>query len=306
MKILIGFDGSDCSEAALDDLKLAGLPKHVEAVIMSVAEVWLPPPAEGVLITDYAKELQSHPQQFKGWQEDAELVTEAEALVKKAEIRLRTNFPKWNIVPAPTYGSPAWEILAKADEMKADLIIVGSHGRSALGRFFLGSISQKVLTEAQCSVRVARGRIDIDPAPAQLVIGFDGSKGAQAAVEAVSSRHWPEGSRVILAAVTNIPVGFDLPMAPATVPPNGHDWIRELAEESLRTLRTAGLHPEFVSEIGNPKHVLVDIAEKQHATSIFVGANRFGSRVERFLLGSVSAAVAARAHCSVEVVRRLT
>jgi len=46
MKILIGYDGSACSDAALDDLKTAGLPEEVEAVVMSVAEVWLPPPPE--------------------------------------------------------------------------------------------------------------------------------------------------------------------------------------------------------------------------------------------------------------------
>jgi len=49
--------------------------------------------------------------------------------------------------------------------------------------------------------------------------------------------------------------------------------------------------------------MILEIAE-WGADSNFVGANRFGGRVERFLLGSVSAAIAARAHCSVEVVRR--
>jgi hypothetical protein len=44
MKILIAYDGSDCAEAALDDLQRAGLPPEAEAQIISVAEVWLPPP----------------------------------------------------------------------------------------------------------------------------------------------------------------------------------------------------------------------------------------------------------------------
>ncbi len=42
MKILIAYDGSDCAEAALDDLQCAGLPLEAEAQIISVAEVWLP------------------------------------------------------------------------------------------------------------------------------------------------------------------------------------------------------------------------------------------------------------------------
>ena len=44
MKILIGYDGSDCAESALDDLQRAGLPPEARALILSVAEVWLPPP----------------------------------------------------------------------------------------------------------------------------------------------------------------------------------------------------------------------------------------------------------------------
>ena len=43
MKILIAYDGSRYAEAALDDLTRAGLPTDVEAHILSVAEVWLPP-----------------------------------------------------------------------------------------------------------------------------------------------------------------------------------------------------------------------------------------------------------------------
>jgi nucleotide-binding universal stress UspA family protein len=49
--------------------------------------------------------------------------------------------------------------------------------------------------------------------------------------------------------------------------------------------------------------VLVRHAEEFGAECIFTGATGFSNRIERFVLGRVSAAVAARAHCSVEVVR---
>ena len=48
MKILIGYDGSDCADSALDDLTRAGLPEIAEAHILSVARVWLPPPPPSI------------------------------------------------------------------------------------------------------------------------------------------------------------------------------------------------------------------------------------------------------------------
>jgi len=44
MKIVIAYDGSECSQAALEDLKSAGLPKTVEARVLSLADVFVPPP----------------------------------------------------------------------------------------------------------------------------------------------------------------------------------------------------------------------------------------------------------------------
>jgi nucleotide-binding universal stress UspA family protein len=55
---------------------------------------------------------------------------------------------------------------------------------------------------------------------------------------------------------------------------------------------------------GDPKHELPKAAEEWGADCIFVGSTGFSNRLERFVLGSVSAAVCARAHCSVEVVRK--
>ena len=44
MKLLIAYDGSKCADSALDDLTHAGLPGKGEALVMTVAEVWRPPP----------------------------------------------------------------------------------------------------------------------------------------------------------------------------------------------------------------------------------------------------------------------
>ena len=53
-------------------------------------------------------------------------------------------------------GSPKQAILQEAEKFDADLIVVGSHGRGAVRRFLLGSISQSVALHAKCSVEIAR------------------------------------------------------------------------------------------------------------------------------------------------------
>jgi nucleotide-binding universal stress UspA family protein len=82
------------------------------------------------------------------------------------------------------------------------------------------------------------------------------------------------------------------------------EWAEKLAAPALKTLCEAGRCATLKVYQGNPKKAIAEEAERWHADSIFIGANAHGSRVEKFLIGSTSAAVAARAHCSVEVVRK--
>lgn len=67
-------------------------------------------------------------------------------------------------------------------------------------------------------------------------------------------------------------------------------------------LRATGLAVSTWVREGNPKQVLVNEAKRWKADCIFVGARGLRG-IKRFLLGSVSMAVTARAPCSVEVVR---
>jgi nucleotide-binding universal stress UspA family protein len=84
--------------------------------------------------------------------------------------------------------------------------------------------------------------------------------------------------------------------------PDDAAWARRMLAEAVARLHRAGLTASPILLEGDPRRALVDEAERWGADSIFVGARGL-SAVERFLLGSVSAAVASRAHCSVEVVR---
>jgi nucleotide-binding universal stress UspA family protein len=223
---------------------------------------------------------------------------------------LKINFPNWTVTADSTCGSAAWELISKADHWDPDLIVVGSHGRNAFSRFVLGSVSQRVLTEARCSVRISRGRVDEPENAVRILIATDGSPASLEGVRQVATRQWPNHSEIKVIVV-------DDPVVPAYVgnliPPLGkileedrqqeRDWVKRIAELPLAILSEAGI--KAISEIreGDPKIELARAAEEWGADCIFVGSCGFSNRFERFVLGSVSAAVAARAHCSVEVVR---
>ena len=313
MKILIGYDGSECADAALDDLTQAGLPATGEFQILSVAEVWLPPPPPSSYeILEEARHAQSPAELQRDFAKHCAAAKEALVYAERARDRLRAKFPNWKVNADSSCGSPAWELVAKADEWKPDLIVVGSHGRTALGRFVLGSVSQRALTEARCSVRIARGRVEEPGSAVRIVVGTDGSPASDEALRAVAARQWPAGSEVKVVLV-------DDPLAPEflgkIIPPletmleedrqEERAWVEKISKRSLEILRSAGMKVSCVVREGDPKRELPKVAEEWGADCIFVGSAGFSNRFERFVLGSVSAAVAARSHCSVEVVRKV-
>jgi nucleotide-binding universal stress UspA family protein len=309
MRILISYDGSRHSEAAIDDLAVAGLPAEGDVIVITVAEVWLPPPNVEGNDSETDPYIESIVRKHR--EHGEALVAEAHALAERAAERVKQLLPRWKVMAESTYGSPAWEIIKKAEVFRTDLIVVGSHGHSAIGRLVLGSISQRVVTEAVCSVRIGRGRVEVDPAPARVIIGFDGSRGSSAAVDAVAARKWPDGSEIRLVAALD---GVSPSIIGRLIPPvvemtdemnrSEMEWIENLSVAPLEKLKGAGYPASLQLHAGNPKRVLIEEAERWNADCIFVGANAFGSRIERFLIGSTSSAVAARAHCSVEIIRK--
>ncbi len=307
MKVLIGYDGSECAEAALRDLPRAGLPASGEALIMTVADVFQPPPIKE---EDDIFPMSVRAGVWRAHQLAAEAVAEARDLSERAKQQVEKLLPGWRVSTEACADSPAGGLIKKADNWKPDLIVVGSEGRTAMGgRLILGSVSQRVLYEARASVRVARGRLTVDEGPVRIVIGGDGSPDSYVALNAVVSRVWPRGSEARLVMVLDTVISAT-PIAtePAIVKwfevDNESDLIslKQLQEVAVDKLRNAGLNASVLFKKGNPKLVLSEQAESWGADSIFVGAK--GMRgVDRLLLGSVSATVAARAHCSVEVCR---
>jgi nucleotide-binding universal stress UspA family protein len=311
MKILIAYVGSECADVALQDMKNAGLPKTTDVLVMTMADVFLPPPINEEIDNTFPMYV---PEGVKRAHERAELkLKEAEEMSKRASEQIKKSFPGWQVRHKALADSPAWAIIKTADEWKPDLVVVGAHGHSVLGgRLILGSVSQRVLYEASCSVRVARGRHKDTDNSVRLLIGADNSPYSNAAVDAVCRREWPRGTEVRLLAVVDTVMAITSDSSqPETLKwievgdEENWDEVRQLFQPSADKLRASGLDAAVMIRRGNPTNELLEEAESWGADCIFVGAK--GTRgIDRLLLGSVSSAVSARAHCSVEVVRSET
>jgi nucleotide-binding universal stress UspA family protein len=304
MKVLISTDGSESARISQLSLDRAGLPQDVEAVVLSVADVWLPP--RGAYETNLPKEWIEASMKSRKIAESA--VSTAKELAMADTENLKRLHPSWKITAEATADSPGWAIVTHAEQWGADLVVVGSHDHRGLEKLWLGSVSQKVIRHCNNVVRIGRASLEPDRKEIRLIIGVDGSAGSLATVEHVISRNWPSETKVQLitvidtriatAAVSDLP---ELGRWTETNSPDARGWIEDVLSTQSAKFRCVGLKVFSTIQEGDPKRILIEHADEWKADCIFVGARGL-TGIERFLLGSVSSAVSARARCSVEVI----
>jgi nucleotide-binding universal stress UspA family protein len=146
MRILLATDGSEYSKAAVDEIARRPFPNGSEVRVLSVFELPTFPIAVPWAGVDFADEVQKQAQ------------AQARKAVKTAAQKLRAGKEgaKLKVSTKVVAGSPKQAILEEAEALKADLIVLGSHGGGRIERFFLGSVSLTVVTHAKCSVEIVR------------------------------------------------------------------------------------------------------------------------------------------------------
>lgn len=267
MHLLIAYDGTPGARAALRDLARAGLPAAASAEVLAVATAGRNPAARALLLD------------------------EAKMLAAAGAEHLRAQFPGWKVSAHAAEGAAHTAIVARAEEVGADLVVVGTRGLTHDEKAALGSVARGVTTNSTRSVRVARGSGARSEGAPRILVGFDGSRGADEAVAEVCRRTWPAGTAVRLLACT--PDGAQSPGAAGA--PGAVDAARA-------RLAAAGLEADAVTRTGEPAARILEEASAWGAAVIFLGGRRL-QRLRRFLFGSVAGSVADDAPCSVEVVR---
>ena len=148
MKVLLAFDGSEISKAAVEDVSTRPWREGTELKILSVAAskipMWLIVPNFTFPAAHYAEIHEHHRQLDK-------LLPELEERIKSTE-----HGSKLKIETEVIEGEPKEVIIDEAERWGADLIVLGSHGYGNIKRFLLGSVAQAVAAHAPCSVEIVR------------------------------------------------------------------------------------------------------------------------------------------------------
>lgn len=140
--ILVPVDGSDTSFAAIK--KAADLAKAFDAKI-TVAQVLALDP---YIAAEYITTSQTNDIIERARSSIQDTLEEAKQRFQSEGVEVETKLLEGQVIHR--------EIVNAAEELKADLIVIGSHGRTGLKKLFLGSVAQNVLSEISTPVLVVR------------------------------------------------------------------------------------------------------------------------------------------------------
>ncbi len=292
MRVLLAHDGSTGADQALELLSNLNLPRETT---ISVARVV--PPASTIFGTSSAGDDASAT--------DDQVIGELEAALASSAGRLaRTG---WSVEPRVLRGSPADAILAEADRLDADLIVMGSRGRGPFKSALLGSVSTEVVNASSRPVLVAR-RAELRHA----VLATDGTDTSVMALDRMASWRIFAEVQVTVVSVSEPFLAMTATDPTATTPQLMELEARladerqaahaEMARSAAERLRDAGRSATDAVRVGDPAHEIVRIAEAVGADLIVTGSRRSATRFPG-VLGSVARNVVQHAGASVLVVR---
>jgi len=187
------------------------------------------------------------------------------------------------------FADPAETILKVAKEKRSDIIVIGNRGTGEIEEFALGSVAEKVLRYAECTVLIVKRETAIS----KILVAIDGSKHAQKALEYAVQLALKHNASVTLINVTQTVY----PYLKANAAKSIGELIVSKAARQVKELKV-----DKRVEIGQPAKTILEVAKNENYDLIALG-NRGLNPAERFLFGSVSDKVAGHAQCSVLIVK---
>jgi nucleotide-binding universal stress UspA family protein len=210
-------------------------------------------------------------------------------------------------------GGAATEILRQARELPADLIVLGTHGRSGFEHLLMGSVAERVLRRAPCPVCTIRAGVHATatrtpPAPfARILCAIDFSPASLNALEYALSLAQESGGRLALLHVEDWP--HDV-RATEALGADAARYQRQIHERAVRELSAAvpadaraWCDIEEIVAVGRPYETILQTAAERSVDLVVLGAHgRAG--LDLHVLGSTTDRVVRAATCPVLTVRR--
>lgn len=292
MKILVAYDGSEYSKQMLEVVRKLPLKPNAQILICHANMPIIADP-------DHADE-----QTLRSFEDfNAKQKQRTHALLADAKSKLES-LP-YSINTLSIDGEPSSVLLSVAEQNNIDLMVVGARGLNPIQTFLLGSVSNKLLLYAKCSVLVCKGNIKNSSAVEALAC-YDDSPASDHMVDGLAQQldlnKFKKLFFYTLSDPTNVnwtdDVGFYL------------ECLREDQEKLLERVQQkrdqiAKYAPHavldtLVEKSNHPARAILDMALQKNPDIIFCG-HKGKSNIERFVLGSVSLKLAKYANCSVWV-----
>lgn len=289
--IVVGTDGSPVSKVAVD---WAARTASLRGVALKVVHVINPP-----VVMAFPEV--PMPEGYLQWQEDEgrRVLAAGLSIAEEASLLLGDAAKPIEVTSEMVAGSSVPELVRESS--RAQLVVVGCRGRSAVARGLLGSVSTGLVHHAHCPVAIIHDEDPLMPHPskAPVVVGVDGSPASERAVAIAFEEASLRGVDLVAVHAWSDSGMFEFP---------GADWseLRTSAEVTLSE-RLAGWGERYpdvlvrrVVVADRPAHQLLEQA--QSAQLLVVGSHGRGG-FAGMVLGSVSTAVIHGARMPVIVAR---
>ena len=272
MRILVAIDDNQATQPIIDALIGTGWPNGTQMLLTTV-------------VTE-SKAGRTEKQHVTAVQKDLEAIgSELKAVLSHCEITV-----------AVKEGDPREELIVLANEMRADMVLMGSNNRS------VGSVSQAVLNAAPCPVLIAKNDgdalQDVQAGFRTVLVPFDNSVYSQTSLAWLLQFKWLQNASFILLTIVD------------SQPQSADDEAIAVIQETLSMAALqlqAGLHSARVATriaFGKPHEAILEAALELQADLLVMGSHGH-TGIQKMILGSVSSEVSRRASCSVLVVRGL-
>lgn len=284
-KILVATDGSeDAALAAKAAIRLSGISASELHVVHVGHASSAPLPANAATVEGEELAAAAKQEARRVLEQEVERIHQEGAEVTEAHLRM---------------SKADEEIIATAEEVGTDLVVMGSRGHSGMKRLVLGSVSESVARHAPCPVLVVR-KEGLDVFPGKILLATDGAEDSGYASEVAAQFSSKFDSELYV-----VHVGHEVPT------PHFESWVQaQLEEEARKTLageeqrieEAGGTVAQAHVKLGPSVEEIVNLAEELGVGVVVVGSPGLDT-IKRMVLGSVSESVVRHAHCSVLVVR---